>query len=316
MIIIIKQLVMAISDINEKLITVSSKGKNGYTTLLDSVKTNKTNLKKITRRDALYLINKQMEGVSETRGNLFIYMFYFAGINRSKKWYSGITPNDGNTDSTPWCACYTSFCLNISGITEKGTASAKFSQASVGLSEKITDFSQVKTMDLVSINSHVAFAVKENPNKPNNYKEQLHFFGGNQSNKVGIGPQSWYANPVGFARNSDYNTEISSGDFLSVLSYFKEANKKTGEQRKKEINSRIDKSVKVNDTLEKEVREARKLIGETDSTFGGGYYINDTKIRERFKELLTFEQSLLDSNLPLTQNITASKNNANTTSTR
>lgn len=307
---------MAVSDINEKLITVSSKGKNGYTTLLDSIKTNKTNLKKITRRDALYLINKQMEGVTETRGNLFVYMFYFAGYNRSKKWYSGIVPNDGPSESTPWCACYTSFCLNISGITEKGTASANFNSASVGLSDKITTFAQAKTMDLVSINSHVAFAVKENPNKPNNYKEQLHFFGGNQSDKVGLGPQSWYGKPVGFARSAEYDKEISSGDFLSVLAYFKEANKKTGDQRKKEINARIDKSIKINDTLEKEVRETRKLIGETESSIGGGYYIIDTKIRERFKEFLTFEQSLLDSNLPLTQNITSSTNNAKTKSTR
>lgn len=228
---------MAVSDINDKLIGTSSKGKNGYITLRDSIKSNKTNLTKITRRDALYLINKQMEGVSETRGNLFIYMFYFAGYNRSKKWYKGINPNDGSYESTPWCACYTSFCLNIAGITDKGTAAAAFKSSSVGLSEKIYDFAQVKTMDLVSVGSHVAFAVKENPSKPNNYRDQLHFMGGNQGDKVGIGPQRWYKKPVGFARSSAYDVQISSGDFLSVLAYFQEANKKSGEERVKENKS-------------------------------------------------------------------------------
>lgn len=306
---------MAVSDINEKLIGTNSKNKNGYITLRDSIKKNKTNLTKINRRDALYLLNKQMEGISETRGNLFIYMFYFAGYNRSKKWYVGIVPNDGPTESTPWCACYTSFCLNMSGITDKGTASAKFKASSVGLSDKLTDFNQVKTMDLVSVGSHVAFAVKENPSKPNNYKEQLHLMGGNQGNKVSLGPSSWYPKPVGFARSAAYDTQISSGDYLSVLAYFYEANKKSGEQRIKEIKARTDKSVKVGDALEKEVRETRQLIGN-ESYFGNGYYIGDATLRKRFEELIVFEQSLIDSGLPLTQNITSSTEKANITSTR
>ena len=315
---------MALSDINQLLLKPTG---NGYETLRDAIKSNK--LKKITKRDALFLINKQMEGVSETRGNLYIYMYYFSctdpggrGAN-SPTWYLGVKENDdgaggGTNESTAWCGCYTSFALNWSGISPKGHYGSNGQAKAHNLTQN-TDFSTAKTMDLIQYGAsgagHTCFLLKEDTSNPNDYKSTkrngldlpFYQFGGNQGDSVNISrPSTKRLN--GFYSNSKYDEKISSGDMLSVLAYFFNANLKTVEQRKKEINARLESNVSIGTPLEKEVRETRALIGESSDSVSSGYYLgtgDDAKdFRERFKELIIFEQSLIDGDLPLTQNIT------------
>lgn len=319
---------MAVSNISSSLIGVDSKGKNGYETLRDVIKTQK--IKKITKRDALYLINKQMEGVSETNGNLFIYMFYFAGVDpsgrvNSVEWYKGIRANDigaggtETTESTAWCACYTSFCLNFAGITEKGHWNAALANAGtkIGLDQTITNVSEAKTMDLVSVGSHVAFAVLEDSTKPNGYRDTLHFMGGNQGDSVKLNPKRFYGNISGFARNAEYDKEISAGDYLSVLSYFQNANLKSSDERQGKIEYILTGKIQnfgnvaagIQDEFTREVIATRKLIGES------GFKISEPMLRQRFEELKNFEKSLASGVLPVTQNITG-KQTAKSTNTR
>lgn len=420
---------MALADINSLLL--KPKG-NGYETLRDAIKNSNGTLKQITKRDALFLINKQMEGISETRGNLYIYMFYFACNPAGKEkpssptWFKNLKVNDigaggGDNESTPWCGCYASFALNWSGISPHGHYGSNDQASAHNLTEN-TDFSTAKSMDLiqygVSGDGHTCFLLKESTEKPNNYQVTkrngldlpFYQFGGNQSDSVTISKPS--ANKLnGFYSNSEYETKINSGDMLSVLAYFVNANLKTIEERKKEINARLDGNIVLGTDLEKEVKEVRTLIGQMPTTandeakktrfnsalsiitpsligqeetevvpimknkfgefgfkfeptgvgdamlvkFGsfepleidldpflastevseanklknwlkdrfkvassaGGYFLNSTSSKEfqnRFKELLVFEQSLLDGNLPLTQNVTGvvSKDEDNT----
>ena len=176
-------------------------------------------------------------------------------------------------------------------------------------------------MDLLqygaSGNGHTCFLLKEDPNNPNNYKTtkrngvDLPFFqfGGNQSDSVNISKPS---TPTlnGFYSNSEYDKEINSGDMLSVLAYFVNANTKTIEERKKEINARLNKDIKIGSKLETQVRALRAALSPASfaqKKFDGYNLSDDTNtqiFKDRFEELLVFEQSLLDSNLPLTQNIT------------
>lgn len=306
---------MAVKDINKNLIGTDSKGKNGYATLRDAIKKHKTNLKKITKRDALYLVNKQMEGISETLGNLYIYMFYFAGVDpsgrvNSVEWYKNMRVNDvgaggtPSTEGTPWCACYTSFCLNFAGITSKGHWNAALENAGtkIGLTTIVKDYTQAKTMDLISFGSHVGFAVLEDSTKPNGYKDTVHVIGGNQGDAVKLNPTRYYSKITGFARSNEYDKEISAGAFLSVLAYFEKANTKTIAERKKEIQARVKSNVTIGSALEKEVKQTRLLLGEFD-----GYYLgtgSDMKdFIDRFNELTTFETSLESGSIPITQNI-------------
>lgn len=409
---------MSLADINPLLL--KPKG-NGYETLRDAIKTSVKNgkpLKTITKRDALFLVNKQMEGISETRGNLYIYMFYFAcnpkgkEVQSSPEWFKGLRPNDtASNESTPWCACYTSFALNWSGISPHGHYGSN-NQADAHNLTQNTDFSTAKSMDLiqygVSGEGHTCFLLKESTENPNNYKItkrnglDLPFYqvGGNQSDSVNITrPSKPRLN--GFYSNSEYEAKINSGDMLSVLAYFVNANLKTIEERKQEINARLDGNIVIGTALEKEVKEVRTLIDQMPTTandeakkarfnsalsiinsslidkeeevvvpimkskfgefgfkfeetgvgdamkvkFGsssieidldpafasteaseatklknfikpkfklvssaGGYFLNNIssnkEFQNRFKELLVFEQSLLDSDLPLTQNVT------------
>ena len=315
---------MSLADINPKLLTPTG---NGYETLRDAI----TNgVKKITKRDALFLVNKQMEGISETRGNLYIYMFYFACNPAGKKtpysptWFNGLRVNDigaggGDNESTPWCACYTSFALNWAGISPHGHYGSN-NQASTHNLTQNGDFLTAKTGDLIQYGSsgagHTCFLLKEGTNNPNNYKTtkrnglDLPFFqfGGNQGDSVNItAPSRPKLN--GFYSNSEYEKEINAFDMLSVLAYFVDANLKTPQERIKEINARLDKTVTIGTALEAQVSFTITIKNFlSDITYkGSGYTLsndpNTQCFKDRFKELLVFEQSLIDSNLPLTTNI-------------
>ena len=320
---------MSLADINPKLLTPTG---NGYETLREAIT---GGVRKITKRDALFLVNKQMEGISETRGNLYIYMFYFACAPPGKKtpysptWFNGLKVNDvgaggGSNESTPWCACYTSFALNWAGISPHGHYGSNDQAATHNLTQN-GDFLTAKTGDLIqygaSGDGHTCFLLKEDTNNPNNYKTtkrnglDLPFFqfGGNQGDSVNItAPSRPRLN--GFYSNSEYEKEINAFDMLSVLAYFVDANLKTPQERIKEINARLDKTVTIGTALETQVRKLIKFLaffsisgGNTDYA-GSGYTLsndpNTQCFKDRFKELLVFEQSLIDSNLPLTTNVT------------
>lgn len=288
---------MAISNINKSLIKTNSKSFDGYETLKNAIKTDK--IKKITKRDAIYLLNKQMEGVSETNGNLFIYMFYWCGSKRSDVWYTIVVPNDGGSESTPWCACYISFILNFSGISNGGGMLARTINNVMGLTINTTDFNQAKSMDVIVYNGHTSFLCLEDEDKKNNYKKGYYQLGGNQGDTVKLSPPS-NKSLLALSHNNSYDTEISSGFFLSVLGYFKNLNTKNGDERLKLIQSRLKKDSDQNDTISKEIGDIRQLIGESD-----GCYLGDNEIffTKKFNELLNFEKSLIKSNLPLTKNI-------------
>ncbi len=309
---------MSLADINPALLT--PKG-NGYETLKKAILS--ANIKRITKRDALFLINKQMEGVSETRGNLYIYMFYFACNPAGKKtpysptWYNGLTVNDigaggGDNESTPWCGCYTSFALNWAGISPHGHYGSNGQAGAHNLTQN-TDYNTAKSLDLIQYGAsgagHTCFLLKEDLNKPNGYRKEFYQVGGNQGDSVNITPPS-KPRLNGFYSNSEYEKEINAFDMLSVLAYFVDANLKTPQERIKEINARLDKTVTIGTALEKQVFTtiSVKTIFNDSSYKGSGYTLsndpNTQCFKDRFKELLVFEQSLIDSNLPLTTNIT------------
>lgn len=307
---------MSLADINPKLLTPTG---NGYETLRDAI----TNgVKKITKRDALFLVNKQMEGISETRGNLYIYMFYFACNPSGKKtpysptWFNGLTVNDigaggGDNESTPWCACYTSFALNWAGISPHGHYGSNGQATAHNLTQN-GDYNKAKSLDLIQYGSsgdgHTCFLLKEDLNNPNGYSKEFYQVGGNQGDSVNITPPS-RPRLNGFYSNSEYEKEINAFDMLSVLAYFVDANLKTPQERIKEINARLDKTVTIGTALETQVSltiTIKNLLSDTTYK-GSGYTLsndpNTQCFKDRFKELLVFEQSLIDSNLPLTTNI-------------
>lgn len=321
---------MALSDINPKLL--EEKNKNGYEVLRDAIKKHK--ITKITKRDAVFLLNKQMEGVSETNGNLFIYMFYFSctdpsGAVNSPVWYQKIQENDFNgKESTPWCACYASFILNMAGISPTGhwSSSLELFTKKHGLTTLTGNdaFNSVKSMDTVHYGNigegHVAFVTKENPNKKNNYKYAFYDFGGNQGDSVNLVPPQLKTGLAGFGTSPEYEKEINAGDFLSVLAYFVGANLKTPQERIELIKNRLDTPLKQPTTFSNEVYSTRGLINQnvnsnlsfaTNAPPNNAYLLsnspNTIPFRDRFKELLIFEQSLIDSGIPLTTNISGTQ---------
>jgi hypothetical protein len=304
---------MAISDINEK---IRIENGDGYETLRKAI-TN-SGIAKINRRDAVFLLNKQFEGISETKGNLFIYMFYFsctdpAGKNaaNSPTWYKIVIEDDTELrESTPWCACYVSFVLNLAGITSKGHWSSIFSRGGeyIGLT-KNTSFETAKSMDTVHFlrkgGGHVGFLCKEDKNIKNNYNESIFVLGGNQGDKVSLNPGSFYRDPVAFGTlPSSVNDNISSGDFFSVLSYFKNCYKQTSQERINELKARTDENFIIKNQASEEVRRIRALISETNQN---SLYVKDKNLRDRLKELIIFENSIIDGNLMVTGNISQSQ---------
>ncbi len=303
---------MSLADINPLLLKPTG---NGYETLRDVIKSNK--LKTITKRDALFLVNKQMEGISETKGNIYIYMFYFSCVPSGKKqkysktWYNGVRPNDTTKESTAWCGCYTSFAMNWSGISPNGSAGSN-GQARVHNLKQNGDYNTAKSMDLiqygVSGKGHTGFLLKESTTNPNGYNKPYFVFGGNQSDSVNVTtPSSKGLN--GFYSNTNYDTQIDTGEFLSVLAYFVNANTKSIDERKKEISARTTPNVKIGTSLEKEVYDVRSLVNDK-SKIGSGYYLNEGSSKDfvdRFKELVFFEESLESGSVPVTQNITGAK---------
>lgn len=300
---------MAISNINDKLLLTNYKNKNGYKTLIETIEKDK--ITEISKRDVVYLVNKQMEGISETNGNLFIYMFYFFGYNKNIKWYNSVTANDiigaggtKATESTPWCGCYLSFVLNASGISGKGSANSN-GQTSAHSLKTQNDFNQAKSMDVMQFGEpgkgHTSFLVKEDETKPNGYNKPFYQFGGNQSDSVKLSkPPSPKYTLNSFGNNDEYDKKISTGDILSLLGFLDGLNtKKETEKRKDEINARLKDDKTLGTEKEKEIKKIRKLIGEESF----GLKIKDPSLQTFFKSLITFEDSLVESNLPLTENI-------------
>ena len=76
-------------------------------------------------------------------------------------------------------------------------------------------------------------------------------------------------------------------------------NTKNTEERKNEINARLEDNKTLDTEIEKEIKEIRKLIGEE----GLGLKINNPSLQTFFNSLITFEDSLVESGLPLTENI-------------
>lgn len=298
---------MAISNINTKLLLTDYSNQNGYQTLKESIKKDK--ITEISKRDVVYLVNKQMEGISETNGNLFIYMFYFFGYNKNVKWYNSVRANDIGaggtkaTESTPWCGCYLSFVLNASGISGKGSANSN-GQTSAHSLKTQNKFKEAKSMDVMQFGKpgqgHTSFLVKEDENKPNGYNKPFYQFGGNQSDSVRLStPPSPKYKLNSFGNNDKYDDKISTGDVLSLLGFLDGLNTKNTEERKNEINARLEDNKTLGTEIEKEIKEIRTLIGEE----GLGLKINNTSLQTFFKSLITFEDSLVESGLPLTENI-------------
>ena len=333
---------MAISDITKD---VRIETGNGYEALKKAIN-KKSGDWRITRRDVVYLLNKQFEGFSETLGNIFIYMFYFSCMNHSKTWYNSVRENDGREygpnpslkdpdESTPWCACYTSFVLNAAGITTKGNASSKAIADKVGLTtynvntdDNNLNLNKIKSFDLISYKtSHVAFILKEDQNVKNNYTKKLYAMGGNQGDSVKLSPSSWfYKNKSGTkfgyrwcATSNNYEAKVSAGDVLSLLSYFEGANLSTPEDRKLILNAMIKKDAptgQINTAKTTELMDLRNKISSSAivqerKNNNNPYFIYDTSIREMMKKMITFEDSLLSGDVVTTQNVTGTPTSGN-----
>jgi len=302
---------MAIADINDK---IRRENGDGYETLKNAIINSK--IDKINRRDGVFLLNKQFEGISETKGNLYIYMFYFSctdpsGKANSLKWYNSVLEDDTvSSESTPWCACYVSFVLNMAGITATGHWSSLFRYIGEKLGLiKNNNFNTAKSMDTVHFlrkgGGHIGFLCKEDNEIPNNYNQTIYVLGGNQGDAVKLNPQSFYGDVVQFGGlPPSSNEKISSGDFLSVLSYFKDAHKKTSQERIDEITARVNEKFIIKNKSSEELKKIRLMIFEVNEN---SLYITDKTLRDRFKELLIFEQSIIDGNLIVTGNISGGK---------
>lgn len=307
---------MAISDINKTLRKYD--GEDGFSSLALCLK-DLPQLKGLTKRDLLYLVNKQLEGVTESTGNIFMYMIYFsctdpAGKANTPTWYNIVKPNpsaDLRNDATHWCACYVSFALNFAGINSNGHYTAYYESMGkyCGL-DPIYTFDGGKSFDTLHLaEGHVAFLLKEDKDKPNSYDTNQYFIGGNQGqgqgnfDSVNIG--GW-GKPVGtkignytttLGRHPNHDTHVNVGDCLSVLEYFIEPHKRSSDERMAAINARINKdydssNVKVSSKAEN-IIGLRTQNGEKAGDIGKyGLYINDGMLRERFRELLIFEEGL------------------------